>query len=542
MSKVDIHSLLYPGANTKVYAHLLLWFGGSNHMNVGYSSTDAKQIHRQVTDMISRGIDGVIVDWYGPNNSIDQATKLVMTEAEAHPGFTFAIMVDQGAIKWNSCSSCSPQQALISQLQYVEQTYFPSSAYMTMAGRPVVTNFNIDLSYSINWDDVSASLSTQPAFLFQNNSGFTHVLSEGSYSWVMPTTSDYGIGYLKSFYDAGMGLGNEHSVGATYKGFNDTLAAWGSSRIMNQQCGQTWLQTFSEINSLYNSGRQLSALQLVTWNDYEEGTEIESGISNCLSVSASTESNSLRWTVKGQENTVDHYIAFVSIDGKSLMPLGQAYPGVGSLNLCSYSIPDATYAFYVQAVGRPGITNFMSSAVQAKLNCASGSNQSLTLKVNPTTMTVTSGRAGTSTVNVTPQAGSFNSAVALTCSELPTTLKCSFAPASVIPGANTASSVLTITSSAAAAANHREARTFFLADCLFGFGLFGVVIVGNIDRGRAFKLVVAGILSTAIIGSVSCGGSTGAPQSSSIPSSYSVTVSGNTGSIQLSTNVTVIVR
>ncbi len=244
VSKVDIHTLLYPGATTKVYAHLLLWFGGTNHMNVGYNSGDAKQIHRQITDMISRGIDGVIVDWYGPNNSIDQATKLVMTEAEAHPGFTFAIMVDQGAIKSNSCSGCSPQQALISQLQYVEQTYFPSPAYMTLAGRPVVTNFDIDLSYSINWNDVSASLSTQPVFLFQNNSGFTHVLSEGSYSWVMPTTSDYGMGYLKSFYNVGIPLGNEQTVGATYKGFNDTLAAWGSSRIMGQQCGQTWLQTF----------------------------------------------------------------------------------------------------------------------------------------------------------------------------------------------------------------------------------------------------------------------------------------------------------
>jgi hypothetical protein len=542
VSKVDIHSLLYPGATTKVYAHLLLWFGGTNHMNVGYSSTDAKQIHRQITDMISRGIDGVIVDWYGPNNSIDRATKLVMTEAESHPGFTFAIMVDQGAIKWNSCSGCSPQQALIGQLQYVEQTYFPSSAYMTLGGRPVVTNFNIDLSYSINWDDVSASLSTQPGFLFQNNGGFTHVLSEGSYSWIMPTTSDYGIGYLKSFYDTGMGLGNEQSVGATYKGFNDTLAAWGSSRIMGQQCGQTWLQTFSEINSLYNSGRQLSALQLVTWNDYEEATEIESGISNCLSVSASTAGNSLRWTVKGQENTVDHYIAFVSTDGKNLMPLGQANPGIGSLNLCSYSIPDGIYTFYVQAVGRPGITNYMSSAVQAKLNCPSGNNQSLTLKVNPTTMTVDSGSSGTSTVNVTPQGGSFNSAVALACTGLPSNLKCSFAPASVVPGANTASSILTVTSSVAAAANHTEARTLFLADCLLGFGLFGVVIVGNIDRGRVLKLVVAGVLSTAIVGSISCGGSTGTAQSSSIPSSYTVTVSGNTGSIQLSTNVTVIVK
>src|SRR3954466_4112704 len=55
VSKVDVHNLLYPGATTKVYAHLLVWFGGSSHMNVGYSSNDAAQIHRQITDMISRG-------------------------------------------------------------------------------------------------------------------------------------------------------------------------------------------------------------------------------------------------------------------------------------------------------------------------------------------------------------------------------------------------------------------------------------------------------------------------------------------------------
>src|ERR1700757_1334518 len=449
-----------------------------------------------------------------------------MTEAEAHPGFTFAIMVDQGAIKWNSCSGCSPQQALISQLQYVEQTYFSSPAYMTLSGRPVVTNFDIDLAYSINWDDVSASLSTQPAFLFQHNNGFSHALSEGSYSWVMPTTSDYGIGYLKSFYGAGKSFGSEETVGATYKGFNDTLASWGSKRIMSQQCGQTWLQTFSEINSLYSSGHQLPALQLVTWNDYEEGTEIESGISNCLSISASTAGNSLRWTVKGNENTVDHYVAFVSTDGKNLMSLAQADPGTGSLNLCSYSIPDGTYTFYVQAVGKPSITSQMSSAVQAKLSWGSRSKPSLSLKVNPSTMTLNSGGSGNSTVNVTPQGGSFNSSVALTCSGLPSSLKCSFAPGSVVPGAGTASSVLTITdNSAIAAGYHSEGRAFSLAAGMLGFGLFGVMFVGNIDRGRAIKFILGSVLAVAVIGSLSCGRTHGAAQSSAIPTSYTVTIS-----------------
>jgi len=155
-----------------------------------------------------------------------------MHEAETHPGFTFAIMIDHGAILWNSCSGCNPQQALIEQLQYVEQTYFPSPAYLKSNGQPVVTNFDIDLFYSIDWNAVRNVLTSPPVFLFQNSAGFSHVLSDGSYSWVMPTTSDYGMSYLTDFYDTGRGLQGEETWGATYKGFNDTLASWGSNRIM----------------------------------------------------------------------------------------------------------------------------------------------------------------------------------------------------------------------------------------------------------------------------------------------------------------------
>ena len=70
-------------------------------------------------------------------------------------------------------------------------------------------------------------------------------------------------------------------MGAAYKGFNDTLASWGSDRIMQQQCGQTWLETFTNANSIYSSQTQLPYFQLVTWNDYEEGTAIERGVPHC---------------------------------------------------------------------------------------------------------------------------------------------------------------------------------------------------------------------------------------------------------------------
>jgi len=558
ISKVDIHTLLYSGATTKVYAHLLLWFGGSNHMNVGYNSTDPAQIKSQITDMISRGIDGVIIDWYGPNNAMDQATQLVMAEAENHPGFTFAIMVDQGAIEWDSCSGCSPQRALISQLQYIEHTYFPSPAYMTSQGQPVVTNFNIDLSYPIDWNAVNAALSTQPLFLFQNNNGFSHTFSGGSYSWVMPTTTDYGIGYLSSFYDAGMSFPSEQAVGAAYKGFNDTLASWGSNRIMKQQCGQTWLQTFSEINGLYNSGKPLPDLQLVTWNDYEEATEIESGIDNCLTLSASVATNSLQWTINGNENTVDHYSVYISSDGENLMSLTDSAFGIHSLNLCGFAIPAGNYQLFVQAVGKPSLANQITSAVDYTPSCtASGGAPtpppppapSLSFSASPESLTILAGQSGTLTVSAGSQSGAFNNPIALSCGGLPSTLNCSFSPSTITPGAGIAASVLTISASSVERNTLPQPGKTVppYAGWLLPFGIAGLAFMGKVPYQRSARvLALVALLGIGMV-TVSCGGNkVGTAQSTAVavpPSTnYSITIQGNTSSSQISTTVSVVVQ
>ena len=548
ISKVDVHTLLYPGATTKVYAHLMLWFGGSNHMNVGYSSTDAAHVQSQIDDMVSRGIDGVIIDWYGPNNSIDQATQLVMAQAESHPGFAFAIMVDQGAIQWYSCSGCSPQQALVSDLQYLEHTYFSSPAYMTMQGQPVVTNFNVDLSYpSVDWTAANAALSTHPALLFQNNDGFTHVLTDGSYSWVMPTTTDYGMSYLASFYDTGMSYPGEQIVGAGYKGFNDTLAAWGSNRVMGQQCGQTWLQTFSKINSMYNAGRQLPDLQLVTWNDYEEGTEMESGIDNCLTLSTSVAANTLQWNLSGDENTLDHYTVYISSDGENLMPLTDIASGIHSLNLCGFSIPNGAYKVFVQAIGKPSLANQISGGISYTATCVTTEpTPTLSFSAAPTSLTIPPGMAGSIAVMATPQSGSFNIPISLSCSGIPSSLSCSFYPASITPGSGTASSTLTISVATVAGTNLPQRRkvipiyaVWLLPFGLAGFGFFGK---GPRQHGRT-ALALCAVIGLGMIGA-SCGGKNAGASSAAVaaPSTYSVTIQGNSTASQVSTIVDVIVQ
>jgi len=368
VSKAPTSSLLYLGATTKIYAHFMPWFGGTNHMNVGYRSDDAVQVRRQVDDMMSRGLAGAIIDWYGPNNTRPNATTfLVMREAETRGGaFEFAVTEDVGAL--NACAAtagCDVTQRLIDDLNYAWVNFEGSPAYMRVNGRPVVFFFGVE-KYAIDWNRARAGVNGNPMFIFRNSGAFSKAQSDGGFAWVNLNTgnpNDIGLGYLDNFYATALKNPGETPFGASYKGFNDTLAAWGSRRIMNQNCGQTWLASIAEAGKYYSASRQLPMFQLVTWNDYEEGSEIETGVDNCVAISASLSGTSLGWTITGNENTLDHYTVFVSRDGQNLMPLADVATGNASLELSSFALAPGSYTLYVKAVGKPSIVNKMSGGV-----------------------------------------------------------------------------------------------------------------------------------------------------------------------------------
>jgi len=318
---------------------------------------------------------------------------------------------------------------------------------------------------------------------------------------------------------------------------------------MNQQCGQTWLKTFSEINGLYNTGKQLPFLQLVTWNDYEEGTEIESGIDNCFSLSPSVSGKSLQWSISGDESSVDYYRVYISTDGKNLMPLIDNAVGLRSVNLCSFPIPAGSYKLLVQAVGKPTLSSQITGAVSYSPACggtgSGGSTPTLSFAAAPSSVNIPAGKSGSFTITATPQSGSFNSSIALSCAGLPSTLSCSFAPASIVPGAGTAVSTLTISAASVTALNlhHRQWNALY-ASAVLPFGIAGLALIGNVQRGRTMKtLVLICLLAGISLVTVSCGGKTFAPQSAALPiGSYAVTVNGNSSSGLVSATVTVTVQ
>ncbi|MGE5112804.1 MAG: PKD domain-containing protein [Acidobacteriaceae bacterium] len=401
VSKVPTRTLLYAGSHTKIYAHFMAWFGGSNHMNVGYKSNSLTQVNAQVADIMSRGMDGAIVDWYGPNNTVvNQATIYLMQSSEATGGkFGFAVMEDVGALK--TCAAtvgCSLTQQVISDLNYVYNTFEGSPAYLRIGGRPVIAFFGLE-AYTLDWNAIRAGVLGNPLFIFRNSGGFTKPQSNGSFSWISINSNpdDISLAYLDNFYSTALKYPLEQVFGTGYKGFNDILASWGQNRLMNQDCGQTWLRTFAEISKYYSSTGELAQLQIATWNDYEEGTEIETGIDNCVSVAGGMSDKTVTWNISGQENTIDHYTVFISLDGLNLMPLADVPAGTHSLDLSGYGFGPASYTLYVKAVGKPSLTNKMSGPIAWSVGNIAPVAQ---LSVSPTSgiapVTVTASTAGSS--------------------------------------------------------------------------------------------------------------------------------------------------
>ncbi len=403
VSKAPTKLLLYPGATTKIYAQMVPWFGLGGHINIGYNSSDPAEIHAQVADMYSRGYAGAIMDWYGSGSVLNTTALNFKQEVETNwlGKFTFAIMEDGGALtNYAHSAGCDVTAQMITDLNYIFSMFEGSQAYLRMNGRPVVFFFGQE-AYYVDWAKVRASVPGNPLFIFRNRNAYIEGIADGGYAWVEPKATgeyDYNLPYLDDFYTTAQSQPNKTVVGAGYKGFNDTYAAWSGNRVMFQDCGNAWLTSWAEMGKFYSTSNQLPNAQTVTYNDYEEGTETETGIENCVSVYGSVSGSSLSWSVTGNEKGVYFYRVWISTDGSNLMKLKDVPVTVHSLDMSQFALAPATYVLYVQASGKPSFRNKLSDAVAYR---PSDQAPVLSLSVSPTS-------GYTSTVFHATTAGSYD--------------------------------------------------------------------------------------------------------------------------------------
>ena len=375
VSKLPIRSLLYKGSQTRIFTRYMPWFGDPKHRDVGYRSNDRDQVSRQVADMISRGIEGAIVDWYGPNSGLkNESTIALMKEAERQ-NFEFAVSEDAGSLAECQKRGCNVSDQLISDLKYAAEHFENSPAYIRFDNRPAVFFFGLE-KYPIDWQGVRQSLPMRPLFFFRNSGAFANPDADGAYSWIAPETvspSDpMAMQYLERFYSKGRQT-DKLAMGSAYKGFDDADASWGKGRVIDQQCGRTWLETFSLAGRFYSSRHQLPALIIPTWNDYEEGTEIETGIDNCVNLRASVEGEKLSWSISGPENTLDH-IAILAEKSSQWKDVADLSPKSASIALRDLHLEPETGAVCVQAVGKPSMLNHSSGPLDLPRTKESGSD------------------------------------------------------------------------------------------------------------------------------------------------------------------------
>jgi hypothetical protein len=175
-----------------------------------------------------------------------------------------------------------------------------------------------------------------------------------------------------------------------------------------------------------------------------------------------------------------------------------------------------------------------------------------TMAASPASQTVTAGQSTSFSIRLTPQFGSFDSAVSFSCTGLPRGCTGSFIPASVIPGGFADTTVLTLTTKAgqrsgvAAAAGATGLGPPALALFLVIPALFFWFLSNKpVPRRAARRWLTAGGLVCLVILIVSCssGGGDGNPTNNGTPKgSYYISVQGTSGNLTATTTVTLIVN
>ena len=114
---------------------------------------------------------------------------------------------------------------------------------------------------------------------------------------------------------------------------------------------------------------------------------------------------------------------------------------------------------YGSRTGTLTITDDASGGSPQTVNL-SGTGVDYSLAASPSGATATAGKSAAYTVTVAALAGAFGSAVSLHCANLPAASNCSFSPASLTPGSTSANSRLTISTAARVGHNGTPAGTY----------------------------------------------------------------------------------
>jgi hypothetical protein len=251
-----------------------------------YDSSDPYVIEYQMLLMKLSGIAGTTVDWYGESGSNgDEASLLSASNKIVSATQTYGLGV--GVCLEDRFATSTSE--VTTNINYFEQNYATQSNYIKVgsSNQPLMLLFGpITYQQPSQWATILSGVSQVPAIVplqYQSSQvGTPPAVGEAAWIYQDKGTSD-DLTVQKNF------LANEagkfsNSIGDAYVGYNDYYTAGGDPSAASgfvipesDSNGQTLTETLDQ-DETYS--KNISAIQIATWNDYGEGTMIEPTVQN----------------------------------------------------------------------------------------------------------------------------------------------------------------------------------------------------------------------------------------------------------------------
>lgn len=250
------------------------------------------------------------------------------------------------------------------------------------AGTNTGVNYAFQTTSQCNWDDIVPSASCNFA-----------------------TGVGGGVSYINSGFNGAIS-NSQPIIGMIAKGFDWSKASWSGNtqKIIQQGCGRVPGLMATKENAFIATAN-MPFIQLVTVNDHEEGTQLETGVSNCVtSITASIVTDTVSWTLNttdpgGYFNnaTINKFrIVYEDMAGTTVNTAVDNLPASATSQNILGRVPTGTWNVCVQMIGQPFIDNITSNCVS--YTSSSGNTTLPTgLTINPTTGVI----SGTPTANGT---------------------------------------------------------------------------------------------------------------------------------------------
>lgn len=284
----------------KVFIHTMGWYGSGSsgrHWTDGHAHTpligfyDSHSLSLELYQILlswSCGIDGMIMN---QKDAYDQQSVYSTLEVinrireldSADFNYDFAISYDDQGM-----DQTKPFDTAFATFDILKNYILPNTSnYMNYHDKPAVFVFNYPSEY-LSASDYDSILNVEfggnkPLLIWNQIEDTTIDYIDASYPWVGPdntgwdtiTCLNWGKNYLAWYYPQVnyQGMYLDFAIGGVWPGF-DSVCTWCKNRCMDRQDGIVYDSTWSFINN-YQQLLPLKWVVIETWNDWNEGTEIE---------------------------------------------------------------------------------------------------------------------------------------------------------------------------------------------------------------------------------------------------------------------------